>query len=248
MVAENIPRSRKFYLALLQSHVRAKLFEKYELIWTQLLKDNLSRTDALCATRIDMHGALGEVEKAEKVLEESLITIKRPKQSYNALYLAQLRSGKTAKALDLVRKMRETGVQPPEQHTSSFHVQSLAKVGLVEEGLRFLKRHELDCGDVVEGERTAPQDSVSSVPLQEEEEMGYISEVAWQALFRGSLAHEKFSVAQELFDFALERQASRRAVPPSNTAQVDTNLWVSQLFRSLGKAGDFLQAIRVAEK
>lgn len=251
MIAENIPRTRKFYLALLQSHVRAKLLDKYEVIWGQLLTDNISRTDALCATRIDMLGALGKVERAEQFLEESLLTIKKPKLSYNALYLALLRSGNTAKALDLVKTMRETGVQPPEQHTSSFHVQSLAKVGLVEEGLRFLMKQELDCGEVGEADgvrRVPPEDSVSSVSLQDEEEVGFVSEGAWQSLFRASLAHEKFSVALELFDFALERQVSRRATPPSSTAQVDTTLWVSQLFRSLGKAGCYAEAIRVAEK
>jgi pentatricopeptide repeat protein len=251
MIAENITRTRKFYLALLQSHVRAKLFDKYEVIWAQLLKDNISRTDALCATRIEMLGALGEIEKAEQVLEESLISIKKPKLSYNALYLALLRSGNTAKALDLVKTMRETGVQPPEQHTSSFHVQSLAKVGLVEEGLRFLRKQELDCVEVGETElvkSATPDDSVPSVSLQDEEELGFVSEAAWQSLFRASLAHEKFSVAQELFDFALERQVLRRATPPSSTAQVDTTLWVSQLFRSLGKAGGYTEAIRVAEK
>jgi pentatricopeptide repeat protein len=250
MIAEDIARTRKFYLALLQSHVRAKLFDKYEIIWAQLLKDNISRTDALCATRIDMLGALGEIKKAELVLEESLISIKKPKLSYNALYLALLRSGNTAKALDLVKKMRETGVQPPEQHTSSFHVQSLAKVGLVEEGLRFLRKQELDCevGEAEVVKSTTTDDSVPSVSLQDEEEVGFVSEAAWQSLFRASLAHEEFSVAQELFDFALERQISRRATPPSSTAQVDTTLWVSQLFRSLGKAGGCTEAIRVAEK
>ena len=251
MIAENITRTRKFYLALLQSHVRAKLFDKYEFIWAQLLIDNISRTDALCATRIDMLGAIGEVEKAELVLEESLLSIKRPKLTYNALYLALLRSGNTAKALDLVKKMRETGVQPPEQHTSSFHVQSLAKVGLVEEGLRFLRKQELDSVEVgvVEVVKiTSPEDSVTSVPLVDEEELGFVSESAWQSLFRASLAHEKFSVAQELFDFALERQVTRRTKAHSSTAQVDTTLWVSQLFRSLGKAGKCAEAIHVAEK
>ena len=251
MIRENVPRSKKVYSSLLQAYVRAELYDRYEFAWAQLLEDNLSRTDTLCATRIEVYGAQGRLDEAERTLEESLL--KRPKQSYNALYLALLKSGNTEKALNLVMKMKETGVQPPEQHTASFHVQSLSKVGLVEEGLRFLRTQEQDSSASSSAGETVPVDDAAAVSeVADDPAMGAVSEAAWQSLFRASISHGEFNTAHEVLNFALEKQALRRSLslPPTSSTvpPTDTALWKSQLFRAMGKAGDWVGLLSVAEK
>lgn len=254
MVRENVPRIKKVYSALLQAHVKAKLYDKYEFVWAQLLKDNLSRSDALCSTRIEVYGAQGLLDKAELMLEESLLSIKRPKQSYNSLYLALLKSGNTEKALNLVMKMRETGVQPPEQHTASFHVLSLSKVGLVAEGLRFLRTQEQDFSASPSAVETVSEDDTIAAVAEvaDEAAMGSVSEAAWQLLFKASLSHSQFDTAHEVLNFAMEKEALRRSLsllPGSSTAPpMDTALWVSQLLLAMGRERDWVGLLRVAEK
>ena len=258
MIREKIPRSKRVYSALLQAYVRAKLYDRYEFAWAQLLEDDLSRTDTLCATRIEVYGAQGHLDKAEGMLEDSLL--KRPKLSYNALYLALLKSGNTEKALDLVMKMKETGVQPPEQHTASFHVQSLSKLGLVEEGLKFLRSQEQDSSTSPSAGETIPTpipivedvDAVAAAGAADDPTMGAVSEAAWQSLFKASIMHGQFNTAHEVLNFALEKQANRRSLSLPATAStvppMDTALWMSQLFRAMGKAGDWKGLLNVAEK
>ena len=260
MTKEGIKRSRKVYYAVLNSFVRAKLYDKYEVVWAQMVKEKVPLTDALTALRIEVYSALGEIEKAQLTLQESLQFSKRPYQSYDALYLALLRAGKTENAIDLVKKMKETGVQPPEQHTASFHVQSLAKIGLVEEGLKFLREQEQDQESYsiypdLDGDFRNVSKPSASLHTFDQEAMGYVSDAAWQSLFRSSNAKGQFDVSQELLQFAIERHAAARsslatgAGPgPVPAPLVDTTHWISQLIRSMCKAGQWEQALIVAEK
>ena len=260
MTKEGIRKSRKVYYAILHSFVRAKVFDKYEVVWAQMMKEKVPLTDALSATRIEVYAALGQIEKAESTLQESLLFSKRPCQSYDALYLALLRSGNTEKALDVVKKMRETGVQPPEQHTASFHVQSLAKIGFVEEGLKFLREQEQDQESYaifpdLEGNFRNVGKASPSPHTFDQEAMGYVSDAAWQSLFKSSMANGQFGVAQELLQFAIERHAAARSslatgsgAAPALVPLVDTTHWITQLIRSMCKAGQWEQALIVAEK
>ena len=154
--------------------------------------------------------------------------------------------------------MRETGVQPPEQHTASFHVQSLAKIGFVEEGLKFLREQEQDEESYVifpdlEGNFRNVSKVGPSPPSFDQEAMGYVSDAAWQSLFKSSIANGQFGVAQELLQFAIERHAAARSSLATGTAPalvplVDTTHWITQLIRSMCKAGQWEQALIVAEK
>ena len=57
------------------------------------------------------------LEEAERVLREALLSIKRPKLTYHALYLAYLKAGPLymPKAQQLVMEMKERGIHPPDQ-------------------------------------------------------------------------------------------------------------------------------------
>lgn len=159
MVNNDIPRSLKVYTAVLQGIVKTKQWNLYELVWENLLLDNLPKTDAVYASRIEIHSALKNIEEAELTLKEALLSIKRPKQSYNALYLALLKSGDGQKAFDLVTNMSENGLKQPEKHTASFHVQSLAMLGLVEKGFLFLREQEHDDDDTYVNQRGSRTES-----------------------------------------------------------------------------------------
>lgn len=255
MAKEEIPRSTKVYTALLHGFVKAGMLDKYEVVWAQMRAENLPCTDILYAIRIEAYAAAGETEKAELTLKETLKSIKRPKLSYNALYLTLLKSGNTQKALDLVRTMREAGVQPPEEHSASFHVQSLSKLGLIEEGMKFLRRQEEDynaqCAAAkgVAAEVSSGTSELVAVPILEYEDSGSVNDAAWQALFRGSLAHCNFRVAEELLDLAIDKHRSRRKRGiDSSPYPADSNLWLSQLCRAMGKTGQWREALTIADR
>ena len=57
------------------------------------------------------------LDEAERVLREALLSIKRPKLTYHALYLAYLKAGPLymQKAQQLVTEMKERGIHPPDQ-------------------------------------------------------------------------------------------------------------------------------------
>ena len=257
-----IPRSAKVYSALLKGFVKDGLLDKYEATWVQMKAENVPCTDTLYATRIQAYAALGHTDKAEATLQESL-SIKIPKQSYNALYFALLKSGDTQKALDLVKKMKGVGVQPPEQHNATFHIQSLSKVGLVSEGLKFLRKQEEEHYSYY---LSVTRDSSSSscantntvdvavAPMESNvEDMGSVTDAAWQSLFKGCLSHGNFAVAEEVLAFAAHSHALRKKRLNLNTSfpsppPMDTSLWLSQLISALGKAGDWGAVLRAADE
>ena len=254
MAKEEIRRSTKVYTALLQGFLKAGMLDKYEAVWAQMKAENLPCTDVLYATRIEAYAAASETEKAELTLKESLQSIKRPKVSYNALYLTLLKAGSTQKALNLVKMMREAGVQPPEQHSASFHVQSLSKLGLIEEGLRFLRSEEegyytqIATAKEVADTSTNSNEAIS-LSTSEDEDFRCVNDAAWQALFKGSLVHGNFRVSEELLDLVIEKyQIGKWRSSDSSPSPADSNLWLSQLCRAMGKAGQWREALSIADR
>eukprot|EP00596_Hydrurales_sp_CCMP1899_P005249 CAMPEP_0119046200 /NCGR_PEP_ID=MMETSP1177-20130426/44995_1 /TAXON_ID=2985 /ORGANISM="Ochromonas sp, Strain CCMP1899" /LENGTH=693 /DNA_ID=CAMNT_0007019009 /DNA_START=171 /DNA_END=2249 /DNA_ORIENTATION=- len=264
MVMNHIPRSLKLYTAILQGIVKTKEWDLYELVWENLMTDNLPKTDAVYASRIEYYSALEKIEEAEIILKEALVSIKRPKQSYNALYLALLKPGDEQKALELVKNMSESGFKLPQEHTASFHLQSLAKAGLVEQGLLYLKKneHDNDDIDVSQNESRIGSDNESEEEGggdEDETKRVRINDAAWQSLFRGAISNGRLDIAVEILDFAVEKQCSKQqkethsSLPStSNPTQaiplVDTTQWVSQIFRGIGETGNWQLAIAIADK
>ena len=57
------------------------------------------------------------LDEAERVLREALLSIKRPKLTYHALFLAYLKAGPVYmhKAQQLIIEMKDRGIHPPDQ-------------------------------------------------------------------------------------------------------------------------------------
>ena len=165
-----------------------------------------------------------------------------------------LKAGSTQKALNLVKMMREAGVQPPEQHSASFHVQSLSKLGLVEEGLRFLRSEEegyytqiATAKEVTDASSNSTE--ATALSTLEDEDFRCVNDAAWQALFKGSLTHGNFQVSEEILDLAIEKyQMGKKKNFDSSPSPADSNLWLSQLCRAMGKAGQWREALSIADR
>lgn len=264
MVMNNIHRSLKVYTALLQGIVKTEQWDLYELVWDNLMIDNLAQSDAVHASRIEYCSVQEKIEEAESVLKEALLSIKRPRHSYNALYVALLKSGDEQKALELVKNMSENGFKLPQKHTASFHLQSLAKAGLVEQGLQYLKKNEHDDDDIYVGQNVSGDGNDNeSEEEEDEDEMKRvrINDGAWQSLFRAAISNGRLDIAEEILDFAVEKQCykqQRDSVLSSSpctisnstqaTPSVDTTQWVPQIFRAVGETGNWQLAIAIADK
>jgi pentatricopeptide repeat protein len=264
MVMNNIHRSLKVYTALLQGIVNTEQWDLYELVWDNLMIDNLPQSDAVYASRIEYCSVQEKIEEAESVLKEALLSIKRPKQSYNALYVALLKSGDEQKALELVKNMSENGFKLPQKHTASFHLQSLAKAGLVEQGLQYLKKNDYDDDDIYVCQNVSGDGSDDeSEEEEDEDEMKRvrINDGAWQSLFRAAISNGRLDIAEEILDFAVEKQCYKQqrdsvlssssctiSNPTQATPSVDTTQWVPQIFRAVGETGNWQLAIAIADK
>ena len=146
-------------------------------------------------------------------------------------------------------------MQPPEQHNASFHLQSLSKVGLVQEGLKFLRSHEEENNShylsAAETNSASLDSGVPRVACVDDDDLGSVTDAAWQSLFKGCIHHGNLQVAEQVWDLALEKQQLRKRrlkdsfpSPPS----VETTTWLSQLLRAFGKSDQWREAVRVAEK
>lgn len=104
-----------------------------------MVLDAIVIDDALYATRIEAYYKSGKIEKAEMILDRVKKVIKRPILSYDALYLAYLKSGgknENIKALLLKREMKESGMRESgvkciqtDEHDASSHLKTLTKLG-----------------------------------------------------------------------------------------------------------------------
>jgi len=95
----DVPRSTKVYVVLLQGLARESAVDRYEVVWAQMAQDRVPRTDAAFASRVEVlslsrlpgTGIAANLARAEQVLAEAQLSIKRPRATYHALHLAYLK-------------------------------------------------------------------------------------------------------------------------------------------------------------
>ena len=93
--------------------------------------------------------------------------------------------------------------------------------------------------------------SVSSSVVVDDDDMGSVTDSAWQSLFKSSIHHGNLEIAEQVYALALEKQQLRKrrlkdSFPSPPT--VETTTWLSQILRAYGKAEQWREAVRVADK